>query len=75
MLNGELVYGDLDLCRWFHKCFSDLLKNPKEECVNGNIVWVPLCTDVQRRTSFVDIFAGDRFFSCEKIDTNLLKET
>ena len=49
-------------------------KIPKEEYGNGNIVWVPLCTDVQRQTLFVDTFADNRFFCGENIDTTSLKE-
>ena len=50
-------------------------KIPKEEYINRNIVWVPLCTDVQRQTLFLDTFAGIRLICYENIDTNLLKET
>ena len=39
------------------------------------MVWVPLCTDVHIQNLFFDTFVGDRLFSCEEIDTNLLKET
>ena len=31
-----------------YRCLYDLQKNPKEEYVNGNIVWVPLCTNIQK---------------------------
>ena len=50
-------------------------KFPKIDYVNGNIDWVPLCTDLQRQTLFVDTFAGNIFFGCENINTNSLKET
>ena len=85
---GELGYGDLYLCGWcvikyqnmnnnklIHKCLYDLQKNPKEEYVNGNIVWGQLCTDIQRQNLFVDTFAGNILFCCEENDTNSLKET
>ena len=29
-----------------HKCLYNLQKIPKEEYINGNIIWVALCTDV-----------------------------
>ena len=61
--NGDLVYNDLDLCGWcvmkcqnmntnkiIHKCLYDMQKIQKEEYVDGNIVWVLLCTDIQRQT-------------------------
>ena len=38
-------------------------KIQKEEYVDGNVVWVPLCIDIQRQTLCVDIFAGNRFFA------------
>ena len=72
---GKLIYGDLDLCGWcvmkyqnmnnnksIYRCLYDLQKNHREEYMNGNIDWVPLCIDVQRQTLFDGIFAGDRFF-------------
>ena len=31
-----------------YRCRYDLQKNPKEEYVNGNIDWVPLCTNNQK---------------------------
>ena len=34
----------------------------KQDSSNGNIVWVPLCTDKQRQILFVDIFLDNRFF-------------
>ena len=37
-------------------------KIPKEEYINRNIVWVPLCTDAQRQTLLVETFTGDRIF-------------
>ena len=58
-----------------HTCIYDIQKIHKEEYVDGNMVWVPLCTDVHIQNLFFDTFVGDRLFSCEEIDTNLLKET
>ena len=79
--NGELVYGVLDLCGWcvmkcqnmysnktIHKCLYELQKYLKEEYVNGNIVWVPLCTNVQiQKNTFVDTFADNRFFAVKML--------
>ena len=45
-----------------HTCINDMQKNHKEEYVDGNMVWVPLCTDLLRQTLFVDIHAGKIFF-------------
>ena len=50
-----------------HKCFYDLQKIPKEEYLNENVVWVPLCTDVQRQPLCVDTFADNRFFVVKKL--------
>ena len=35
----------------------------KEKYVDENVVWVPICTDIQRQTLFVDTFADNRFFA------------
>ena len=58
-----------------HKYIYDMQKIQKEEYVDGNIVWVLLCTDIQRQTLFVDIFAGNSVFRGEHIDTLSLEET
>ena len=47
----------------------------KEKYVDENVVWVPICTDIQRQTLFVDTFAGDRCFHGEHINTLSLEET
>ena len=65
---GELVYGDLELCgvcemkcqnmnnnKSIHNIFMICKTIPK------NIVWVPLYTDVQRQTVFVELLTGNRF--------------
>ena len=58
-----------------HTCIYDIQKIHKEEYVDGNMVWVPLCTDGLRQTLFVDIHSGKRFFRGEQIDTLSLEET
>ena len=73
--NGDVVYGDLDICGWcvmkyqnmnknksIHKFIYDMQNMHKEEYVDGNIVWVSLCTNLLRQTLFVDIHLGNRFF-------------
>ena len=74
--NGDVVYGDLDICGWcvmkyqnmnnnksIHTCIYDMQKFHKEEYADGNMVWVPLYTDLLRQTLFVDIHSGNMFFS------------
>ena len=73
--NGDVVYGDLDICVWckmkyqnmsknkpIHTGIYDMQKIHKEEYVDENMVWVPLCTNGLRQTLFVDIHSGNRFF-------------
>ena len=61
---GELVYGDLYVCGWcvMKGQITNQNKSIHEEYINRTIVWVLLCTDVERQTLFFDTFAGDRFF-------------
>ena len=50
-------------------------KLKKKEYVDGNIVWILLGTEIQRQTLFIEIFADNRFFRGEHIDTISLEET
>ena len=50
-----------------HTCIYDIQKIHKEEYVDGNMVWVPLCTNGLRQTLFVDIHSGKRFFAVDKL--------
>ena len=74
--NRDLVYNDLDLCGWcvmkcqnmnthkiIHTCLYDMQQIQKEEYVNVNVVWVPLCTDVQRQILYIDTFTDNSFFA------------
>ena len=38
-------------------------KFKKKKYVDGNVAWVPLCTDIQKQTICVDIWEGNRCFA------------
>ena len=46
-----------------HTCLYDMQQIQKEEYVNVNVVWVPLCTDVQRQILYIDTFTDNSFFA------------
>ena len=48
-----------------HKCIYDMQKIHIEEYVDGNFIWVSLCTDLLRQLFFVDIHSGNRVFRGE----------
>ena len=52
-----MKYQNMNKNKSIHKCIYDMQKKHKEEYVDGNVVSVPLCTDLQRQTLFVDIFS------------------
>ena len=86
--DGDVVYGELDICGWcvlkcqnncknklIQTCIYDIQKIHKESYVDGIMIWVPLNTDILRQTLFVGTHAHKRFFRGKQIDTLSLKKT